>query len=258
LYEEQGPAIIDQQHGPLKTWMRQRGEPCFTCSDPNTRRTISERRWKACSAPANLARAELASLFRPGIPCWSAFTFYKTAHHLRLETDYKQLAIDAAPTLLKPHMTSEAVELVDGGVCANNPIGVAAIEAVGMLVWPADRLNILSIGTTSDVKAQPRWKGKLPMATSVARLFMAGQSHGALGTAKIITGDGHDHKAIWRVDQVAPEGRYTLDNAARIAEMKDRAIAEAREQLPVLRREFFQEPAPPFMPFHSLKCQSRD
>jgi hypothetical protein len=74
---------------------------------------------------------------------------YKTAHHPRLETDYKQPAIDAAmataaaPTFLKPHMTESAVELVDGGVWANNPIGVAAVEAIGMLGWPRDKLKIL-------------------------------------------------------------------------------------------------------------------
>lgn len=102
---------------------------------------------------------------------------------------------------------------------ANNPIGVATIEAVGLLGWPADRLKILSIGTRTDVKMLPRLRGKATMATSVARLFMAGQSHSALGTAKIITGDGHDHRAIWRIDQTAPAGRYTLDNASRITEM---------------------------------------
>ena len=46
------------------------------------------------------------------------------------------MATAAAPTFLKPHMTESAVELVDGGVWANNPIGVAAIEAIGMLGWP--------------------------------------------------------------------------------------------------------------------------
>ena len=64
-------------------------------------------------------------------------------------------------------------------------------------------------------------------------------------------------EAIWRVDQVAPEGRYTLDNASKIAEIKDRAVAEAREQLPLLRGDFFREPAPLFTPYHSLKCQSQ-
>ena len=69
------------------------------------------------------------------IPAWHPVLervyIYKTAHHPRLETDYRQPAIDAAmataaaPTFLKPHMTESAVELVDGGVWANNPIGIA-------------------------------------------------------------------------------------------------------------------------------------
>jgi predicted acylesterase/phospholipase RssA len=183
---------------------------------------------------------------------------YKTAHHPRLETDYKQPAIDAAmataaaPTFLKPHMTESAVELVDGGVWANNPIGVAAIEAVGMLGWPGDRLKILSIGTINEPGKLPRLRGKLPMAASVTRLFMAGQAHSALGTAKIVTGDVHQRKAIWRIDETAQEGRYTLDNAARISEMRERAFAEAREQLPELRRHFFGAPADEFVPFHTL------
>ena len=90
------------------------------------------------------------------------------------------------------------------------------------------------------------------MAACLARLFMAGQAHSALGTAKIITGDIHQRKAIWRIDQTAPEGRYTLDNTARILELRDRAFAEAREQLPELRRHFFGAPAAEFVPFHGL------
>jgi uncharacterized protein len=90
------------------------------------------------------------------------------------------------------------------------------------------------------------------MLASITRLFMAGQSYSALGTAKIITGDVHQRKAIWRIDQTAPQGRYTLDNARRISEMRDRAFAEAREQLPELRRHFFFEPANEFVPFHKL------
>jgi patatin-like phospholipase/acyl hydrolase len=252
LYEEKGPAIFDQQHGRVENWLRQR--------------------WRGSKYPSTPLREALTGILgqrrlgesrtRLVIPAWHPMLervyIYKTAHHPRLETDYEQPALEAAmatvaaPTFLKPHLTSDAIELVDGGVWANNPIGVAVIEATGMLNWPADRLKILSIGTINDVKAPPRWKGKLPMATSVTRLFMAGQSHSALGTAKIITGDGHDRKAIWRIDQTAPEGRYTLDNASRIAEMKSRAVAEAREQLPELRRHFFDCQASAFTPYHKL------
>jgi patatin-like phospholipase/acyl hydrolase len=258
LYEEQGPVIFDQQRGRFANFLRQRLRGAVHWVDS-----------KYSSAPLQEALTGILgqrhlgeSRTRLVIPAWHPMLervyIYKTAHHPRLETDYKGLALDAAmataaaPTFLKPHLTSDAIELVDGGVWANNPIGVAAMEAVGMLNWPADRLKILSIGTITNVKPPPRWKGKLPMASSITRLFMAGQSHSALGTAKIVTGDGHDHKAIWRVDQVAPAGRYTLDDAARIAEMKNRGFTEAREQLPELRRHFFDRQADRFEPFHRL------
>jgi patatin-like phospholipase/acyl hydrolase len=258
LYVQQGPAIFDQQHGMVENWIRQR-----------LRGMAHLFVTKHSSAPLRRALEDVLGRRRIGesrtrlvIPAWHPVLervyIYKTAHHPRLETDYKQPAIDAAmataaaPTFLKPHMTESAVELVDGGVWANNPIGVASIEAIGMLGWPGDRLKILSIGTITEPSKLPRLRGKLPMATSVARLFMAGQAHSALGTAKIITGDVHLRKAIWRIDQVAPEGRYTMDNAARISEMRDRAFVEAREQLPELRRHFFGTPADEFVPSHRL------
>jgi patatin-like phospholipase/acyl hydrolase len=258
LYEEQGRAIFDQEHGQAENWLRQRLRGAWQLFDSK----YSSEPLKAALTGIMGQRRLGESRTRLVIPAWHPMLervyLYKTAHHPRLETDYKEFALDAAmataaaPTFLKPHLTSEAVELVDGGVWANNPIGVAAVEAVGLLGWPADRLKILSVGTINDVRAQPKWKGKLPMASSVARLFMAGQSHSALGAAKIITGDGHDHRAIWRIDQTAPAGRYTMDDAARIAEMKDRGFTEAREQLPELRRHFFDREADPFTPFHRL------
>ena len=39
-----------------------------------------------------------------------------------------------------------------------------------------------------------------------------------------------------------------MDDAARIAEMKNRGFAEAREQLPELRRHFFDREAEPSFP----------
>lgn len=139
LYEEQGPAIFDQRHGSLNTWLRQRGRAVLHLfgskySSDNLRTALE-------GVLGNHRLGE--SRTRLVIPAWHPMLervyLYKTAHHPRLETDYKQLAIDAAmataaaPTFLKPHVTSEAVELVDGGVWANNPIGVAAVEAVGLL-----------------------------------------------------------------------------------------------------------------------------
>jgi hypothetical protein len=65
---------------------------------------------------------------------------------------------------------------------------------------------------------------------------LAGQSHSALGTAKVTTAITAKAR---RVDQTAPKGRYTLGNVRPILEMRDRALVEAREQLPEPKRNFF-------------------
>lgn len=262
LYEEQGPAIFDQEHGRVENWVRQRLHGARHLVGSKYQATALHTALKGILSDRKLGESRTRLLIPAWHPVLERVYIYKTAHHERFESDYRQAAIDAAmataaaPTFLPPHNTADHVELVDGGVWANNPIGAAVIEAVGVLGWSPDRLKILSIGTIADVQAPPRWKGKLPMAAHVTRLFMAGQSHSAVGAAKILTGDGHDHRAIWRIDQVAPSGRYTLDNAGRIAEMKSRAVAEAREQLPELRRHFFQAPAPQFEPFYRLKTEA--
>jgi hypothetical protein len=100
----------------------------------------------------------------------------------------------------------------------------------------------------NDLEVFGRWRTS---QRDVGKLIPAGEAS-ALGTAKIVTGDVHERKAIWRIDQTTPEGRYTLDNTSRISEMRDRAFAEAREQLPELRRHFFGSPADEFVPAHKL------
>lgn len=196
------------------------------------------------------------------IPAWHRETerihLYKTSHHPRYTIDYQQPAIDAAlattaaPTYFSPHLTKEKTELVDGGVWANNPIAIAATEAIGVLNWQPDQLKILSIGTNSDSTSVPRkmsaWQ--LFSRSYYLHLVMTGQSQGALGIAKTLTRDSIERKAIWRIDQTAPAGRYSLNDTARISELKDRGIFEARENLPELREHFFDQECPQFMPFN--------
>ena len=81
---------------------------------------------------------------------------YKTAHHTRLERDYKEDAVEvalktaAAPTYFPTHRSCAGTPFIDGGMWANNPVGMAVVEAVTLLDWPRDSLKVLSLGCTTD------------------------------------------------------------------------------------------------------------
>jgi patatin-like phospholipase/acyl hydrolase len=122
VYEDQGPAIFDQQHGRAHTWVRRRLRQALHLVDTK----YSSDNLHAALAAVFKDRRLGESRNRLMIPAWNPTLervyIYKTAHHPRLETDYKRPAIDAAmataaaPTFLAPYMTSDFVELVDGGV----------------------------------------------------------------------------------------------------------------------------------------------
>jgi hypothetical protein len=257
LYEDKGPAIFAQTRSGLPGWLARR---------------FRFGRWlfwgpKYSAEPLRNALIEVLGERRIGeartrlvIPAWHPQTqgvyIFKTAHHPRLRTDYKELAVDAAmataaaPTYFTQHITANDVGLVDGGLWANNPTGIAVVEAIATLGWPADDLKVLSIGCLEDIKVVREAYGATRLAPQLASLFMAGQSHGSLGIAHILTGDPHDRRAIYRISQPVPDGFYTLDDTRRIRSLKDRAFAEARIQKPILQSEFFTEPAEEFVPIH--------
>ncbi len=257
LYEEKGPAIFAQTRSGLPGWLArhfQRGKWLFW----GPKYSAEPLREAMTDAFGNRRLGESGT--RLMIPAWHPQTqgvyIFKTAHHPRFETDYKELAVDAAmataaaPTYFAQHITANDVGLVDGGLWANNPTGIAVVEAIATLGWPADDLKVLSIGCLEDIKVVREAYGAARLAPQLASLFMAGQSHGSLGIAHILTGDPHERKAIYRISQPVPDGFYTLDNTRRISELKDRAFAEARTQKPLLQPEFFSEPAEEFVPTH--------
>jgi Patatin len=184
---------------------------------------------------------------------------FKTAHNERFERDYKERALDvamataAAPTYFPTHRLDSGVPLVDGGMWANNPMGTGAVEAIGVLEWSKGDVDLLGVGCTDAAAnftaSRTRFLGLFNYwAKRIVNVFMAGQSSGSLGTAMLLLGREH----VVRVSPVVDARKYDLDGVAGIPELRALGAEYARDQLPLLRKQFFSRPAQPFAPIRSL------
>jgi patatin-like phospholipase/acyl hydrolase len=156
------------------------------------------------------------------IPSFNANTgeihIYKTRHHKRFLTDYKESMVDvalattAAPTFLPAHRGSGGAIYIDGGLWANNPVGNAVVEAVSWLDKPARDLQVLSIGCTQFPASFSRLRGGKDWILQAIEVALRGQSSGSLGTAYSIAG----HDSVTRINPMAPEHEFELDKASAI------------------------------------------
>ncbi|WP_240534934.1 CBASS cGAMP-activated phospholipase [Notoacmeibacter marinus] len=222
---------------------------------------------------SNLLRAELAPVLKDKkigeakarllVPAWDAdhrsVYIFKTAHHQRLKTDYKRLAIDAAmataaaPTYFRRHRTADDIGLLDGGVWANNPIALAVVESITLLGWPPESLRILSLGCVNEIYTLGEAPGRGGLIRDISRLFMDGQSRGALGMAKLITGHEHERQAIFRCCPDVPKNLFSLDDTRKIQQLRGLGNASARKERPRLEPVFFSTIADAFEPIYRLK-----
>jgi patatin-like phospholipase/acyl hydrolase len=259
MYEENGPEIFGQNGSRLQS---------FIANKLRGIRWFYQRKYSSESL-----RQTLYGLFgdqrigeakhRLVIPAWNPVAqsvyIYKTPHHRRLRTDYKSkivdaaLATSAAPTYFQRHLTEESVGLIDGGIWANNPIAVAVTEAIGVLKWPAEEIYVLSLGCLDEVYTLPNAAGVGPLATKLVSLFMNGQSHGAMGIAKLLTGHEHERDAIFRINHKVTSGKYPMDGVSSIKNLKGLGFSYARERFPTLEPIFFDVTATPFEPIYKLE-----
>ena len=182
---------------------------------------------------------------------------HKTAHHERFTTDYKRDVVDvalstsAAPTYFPAHLMPSGSPLVDGGIWANNPVGLAVVEAIGVLKWPASDLKILSIGCTSEpIGTGGTTRLSLGLAYwgfKAVDLFMHAQDSASLGTATVLT----SHEQITRIDPAVSPRKYKLDSYKAIPSLEGLGESCARDRFPHIM-EFFAEKAEPFVPNYSL------
>ena len=93
------------------------------------------------------------------------------------------------------------------------------------------------------------------LGSKLIKLFMDGQSHSAMGIAKLLTGHEHERKAIYRVNHAVTYNTFKMDDTGVIQDLKGLGHSFARDRQPVLNPVFFTTPA---KSFHSnLRAQGR-
>lgn len=181
---------------------------------------------------------------------------YKTAHDSRFECDYKELATtvamatSAAPSFFPTHKPKSGLAFVDGGLWANNPTGIAIIEAVAVLGWETKSLRVLSLGCTNppsnNKQARRTPMGKIYWAPKAIELMMGAQSSEAIGISHVFAGEEN----VLRINPTMEQDRFRLDGVKELSALKGLGNSEARKALPRLRRDFLTHHAEDFHPFY--------
>ncbi len=181
---------------------------------------------------------------------------FKTSHHERFVIDWKHNAVDvalataAAPTYFPSHKMDNGLSLLDGGIWANNPVGLAVVEALGILDWPRESLYVLSLGCSEEAFEIPENSGKTGLATKVADIFMRGQTRAAIGTAKILTKHSDKSRRLYRYNEIVPTGMYGLDSTEQIAALKGIGTNMARQALSDISSVFLDREREQFVACH--------
>lgn len=177
---------------------------------------------------------------------------YKTAHHTRLKTDYKETAVNvamattAAPTYFPVHYSPQGSPLADGGIWANNPIAIAAVEGIGVLGWRKDDIQILSVSCTSEPFKEKKFGGRWFWRNQVP-VFLHSQSSSALGMASHLIGKNN----IFRIDPILIGNRYKMDAIDQKSTLIGLGRTEARKAFDSIRH-FFIDKTEQFKPHYTI------
>jgi len=245
FYEDYGPKIFPRSWMP--NWLRQ-----------GIIGKYSPRQLKA-ALQSTFGDAQLgAAKTRLLIPAFDVNSgkiyIFKTPHHKRFTKDQKRSMVDvamataAAPTFFPRHELPNRIPLIDGGIWANNPVGLAVTEAIAVLGQDPRSLRILSIGCPVAPLSLPRrrltWGLTSYGLKALIDLFMTGQSHGAYGIAKLFAGEIN----IERICPPVATGRDALDDCREIPSLIALGQTEGREMFPRIKDRFFSNVSPKYVP----------
>lgn len=267
FYVTRGPRIFDQEPG----------EGMFATMRATFSRAVrSVRQFRTSKYNADALRAELAAVFgdrrigdaltRVVIPAYDSANgglyVFKTAHHPRFGADWRvpmvdaALATAAAPTYLPAHSFDGAAHLLDGGVWANNPTGVAALEGAAVLGWDMRQARLLSLGCTSSINPARRVVGFRNVKWLIQTLF-DGQDRLSHATAKLLLGHPHTNPHLERINPQVPAGHYAMDDARRMEELVRMGRSNARAAMPKINECFLLGGRQAFVPCHPAAAMEK-
>lgn len=172
---------------------------------------------------------------------------FRTPHASRLRRDHSELLVDvalattSAPTYFPAHQM-RGLRLVDGGVWANNPTMVAVVEALATCGAVADKIRVLNVGTTTEVKQRDRCLdagGLFSWRKDAVDVVLHGQTLVSTNQAGLLL----EHPVV-RLDVPVPAGQHRLDNVD-AEDLMGKAEAASRHISPKLEK-FFTHVAPPY------------
>jgi patatin-like phospholipase/acyl hydrolase len=254
LYMEQGPKIFPIPRPGLVGWLAEQWRHLM---GPKHSQEILLKAVKGVLGERKLGESRV----RLVIPAFDGnrggVQLFKTAHSPDYKQDYLRPAATvavgtaAAPTYFQAYTEAGGGCYLDGGLWANSPVVVGLLEATCVLGQRLDEVELLSVGTTScpyHVSHARRRGGIFRWATGLAEVFMQAQVEAAQGQARLMT-----RNRMLRVDAVTSPGRFSLDNAAVVAELKDLGEQAARQNEKEISRRFFSTSAAPFTPFYGVE-----
>ncbi len=148
-------------------------------------------------------------------------------------------ASTAAPTYFAPATVDQGnsrIECIDGGLWANNPVLPAIAEAVRYCHVPLDRIDLLSIGTTTSEKNffSTLGGGKFQYVGPLADLFFSCQESGAAKIADLLLSKARHLRIDRHVNTLAK-----LDSYKDIPELIRLGSEVGVETFDLVRSRFF-------------------
>jgi patatin-like phospholipase/acyl hydrolase len=184
---------------------------------------------------------------------------FKTRHHADLVNDHSKrawevaMATSAAPVFYRAFQAEDGSDYIDGGVWANCPVLVGAIEAIDRFSRPRDGIEILSVGTTRtpfqlshSARRGGAWQHvSMKNRIAVNLLMEANRAASMFMSQRLVGGD-----SIVEIDRVVDGGGYEMDDASSgtLRDLQSLGEDDAKSHVHAISARFFGTPAPAWTP----------